>query len=131
MAYRDLSMQRGIFALEASAKGYPVWSRNVGKLAIECAAIPRGKLVQLLTTDMNHDPWGGNDDDKPLGWAALGATSKTQARTIAGHNQWQLSELDLGATCAGRPGARGVYLAEVDMDRASPLSRTRCSLFFQ
>ncbi|HEX3476065.1 MAG TPA: MG2 domain-containing protein, partial [Kofleriaceae bacterium] len=115
-----LSMQRGIFAVEAGAKGYPVWSRNVGKLAIECAAIPRSKLVQLLTTDMNYDAWGGNDDDKPIGWAALGAAPKAATRTIAGRNQWQLSELDLGATCAGRPGARGVYLTEVTSDEIVP-----------
>jgi len=115
-----LSMQRGIFALEASAKGYPVWSRNVGKLAIQCAAIPKAKLVQLLTTDMNYDPWGGNDDDKPLDWAALGVTAKTTERTATARNQWVLNELDLGATCGGRPGQRGVYLAEVSSDELLP-----------
>src|SRR5439155_7958940 len=30
-----LSMERGIFALEASAPGYPVWSRNVGKFELQ------------------------------------------------------------------------------------------------
>ncbi len=34
-----LSMERGIFALEAGAKGYPVWSRSIGKFELECAAI--------------------------------------------------------------------------------------------
>src|SRR5205085_303449 len=66
-----LSLERGIFALEASAKGYPVWSRNVGTFQLECAAIPRDKVVQVLTTDMNYDPWGGNDDDKALDWKAI------------------------------------------------------------
>jgi len=115
-----LSMQRGIFALEASAKGYPLWSRNVGKLAIECAQVPRAKLVQLLTTDMNYDPWGGNDDDKPLDWKALGVTARTSARTIAKRATWVLDELDLGATCASRPGQRGVYLAEVSSEDIVP-----------
>lgn len=115
-----LSMQRGIFALEASAKGYPLWSRNVDKFSIQCAAIPKAKLVQLLTTDMNYDPWGGNDDDKPLDWAKLGVTAKTTERTTKGKNQWVLNELDLGATCAGRPSQRGVYLAEVSSDEVMP-----------
>jgi hypothetical protein len=46
-----LSMERGIFALEATAKGYPVWSRNVGKFDLECAAIPKERIVTVLTTD--------------------------------------------------------------------------------
>jgi uncharacterized protein YfaS (alpha-2-macroglobulin family) len=115
-----LSMQRGIFALEASAKGFPLWSRNVEKFSIECAAIPKARLVQLLTTDMNYDPWGGNNDDKPIDWAALGVTAKTTERATKGKNQWVLNELDLGATCAGRAGQRGVYLAEIGSDEVMP-----------
>lgn len=115
-----LSMERGIFALEASARGYPVWSRNVGKFAVECAQIPRARLVQILTTDMNYDAWGGNNDDKPIGWAELGVKPRTTARTTTAKNKWQLSELDLGATCGGRAGQRGVYLAEVTSDEVTP-----------
>ncbi|HEX4418274.1 MAG TPA: MG2 domain-containing protein, partial [Kofleriaceae bacterium] len=108
-----LAMQRGIFALEASAKGYPLWSRNIARYSVACAAIPTAKLVQLLTTDMNYDPWGGNDATRPLDWAALGVTAKTTDRSITSRNQWVMNELDLGASCAGHPGRRGVYLAEV------------------
>ena len=115
-----LSMQRGIFALEASAKGYPLWSRNIKKFSIDCAQVPKAKLVQLLTTDMNYDPWGGNDDDKPLDWKALGVTAKTTARAVTQRGSWVLNELDLGATCASRPGQRGVYLAEVSSDDIEP-----------
>ncbi|MCW5802873.1 MAG: hypothetical protein KIT31_10845 [Deltaproteobacteria bacterium] len=111
-----ISMERGIYALEASAKGYPVWTRNVGKFDVECAAIPRDRLVQVLTTDMNYDPWGGNDDDKPIDWKALRIAAKTSAHKTAGRNRWLLDELDLGATCGGTAGARGVYLAEVRSD---------------
>lgn len=115
-----LSMERGIFALEASAKGYPVWSRNISTFQLECAAIARDKLVQVLTTDMNYDPWGGNDDDKPLDWTKLGATAKTTAFTTTGKNKWLLNELELGKTCAATPGARGVYLAEIRSDDIKP-----------
>lgn len=119
-----LSMQRGIFALEASAKGYPVWSRNVDQFAIDCAAVPRAKLVQVLTTDMNYDAWGGNNDDQPIGWAALGVAPRTMRRTTTGGNKWLLSELDLGASCAGRSGQRGVYLVEVHSDQIAPDRRS-------
>ena len=78
-----LSMERGIFALEASAKAYPLWSRAIKKLELECAAIPKERVVQALTTDMNYDPWGGNNDDKPIDWKALRVTAgflRTSAR---------------------------------------------------
>ncbi|MDQ3298456.1 MAG: MG2 domain-containing protein [Myxococcota bacterium] len=113
-----LSMERGIFALEASAKGYPLWSRNVGKFELECAAIPRDRIVQVLTTDMNYDPWGGNDDDKPIDWKALKVKAKTRTLQTSGKNKWRLNELALGSLCgaAASTEPRGVYLAEVRSD---------------
>ncbi len=108
-----LSMERGIFALEASAKGYPLWSRNVGKFQLECAQIPRDKLVQVLTTDMNYDPWGGNDDDKAIEWSKLKTKGRTETFKTTGKNKWVLTDLELGKSCANSPGARGVFLAEV------------------
>ncbi|MGE0549418.1 MAG: alpha-2-macroglobulin [Kofleriaceae bacterium] len=108
-----LSMERGIFALEASAAGYPLWSRNVGKFSVECAAIPKDKLVQVLTTDMNYDPWGGNDDDQPIDWKALKLTAKTTRFTTPGTNKWSLNVLPLGTLCTSmQPTTRGVFLAE-------------------
>lgn len=109
-----ISMERGIYALEASARGYPIWTRNVSRYEVECAAIPRAKLVQVLTTDMNYDPWGGSDDDKPIDWKALGVATRTKPLTVTGaKNKWHLDDLDLGATCGARTGTRGVYLADV------------------
>ncbi|HEV7555106.1 MAG TPA: MG2 domain-containing protein, partial [Kofleriaceae bacterium] len=115
-----LSMERGIFALEAAAKGYPLWSRNVAHYDIECGAIPKDRLVQVLTTDMNYDPWGGNNDDKPIDWHALKLSAKTTRHNTTGKNKWTLDELDLGASCGGSPGKRGVYLAEVRSDEVEP-----------
>jgi uncharacterized protein YfaS (alpha-2-macroglobulin family) len=111
-----LSMERGIFALEASAPGYPVWSRNVGKFDVKCAQIPKASLVKLLTTDMNYDPWGGNDDRKEIDWKALHATPKTTAKKTSTKNKWQLTQLDFGAECGATSGARGVYLADIHSD---------------
>lgn len=109
-----ISMERGIYALEASARGYPIWTRNVKRYDLECGAVPRDRLVQVLTTDMNYDPWGGSDDTRPIDWKKLGVTTRTRPMTVAGaRNKWHLDDVDLGATCGGRSGARGVYLADV------------------
>ena len=115
-----ISMERGIYALEASAKGYPLWSRNIGKYDVECAVIPKDKLVQVLTTDMNYDAWGGNDDDKPLDWKAIKVKAKTVSFKSNIKNKWKLDELELGKTCGGAPGMRGVFLAEVRSDEIEP-----------
>jgi uncharacterized protein YfaS (alpha-2-macroglobulin family) len=116
VARARLSLETGIFALEASAKGYPVWSRNLSAYQLECAAIPRAKLVQLVTTEMNYDPWGGNNESAPIDWKALGATAaKTQLTVAAARNTWNHDDLDFGARCGGGKAsrARGVYLADV------------------
>ena len=114
-----ISMERGIFALEASAKGYPLWSRNVGSYEVECAAIPKARLVQVLTTDMNYDPWGGNDDDKPIDWKAIKVNPRTTRSKSGASAKWRLDELDLGKTC-GSAASRGVFLAEVRSDEIEP-----------
>jgi uncharacterized protein YfaS (alpha-2-macroglobulin family) len=115
-----LSMERGIFAVEASAKGYPVWSRNVGKFDLECAAIPKERIVNVLTTDMNYDPWGGNNDDQPIDWKTLKVKAKKSTHKTAGKNKWRLNELELGTLCGG--DQRGVFLAEVRSDEVQPNS---------
>jgi uncharacterized protein YfaS (alpha-2-macroglobulin family) len=109
-----LQMEAGIFALEASAPGYPIWTRNITRYEVECAAIPRAKLVRLLTTEMNYDPWGGSNDSAKIEWKKLGASVKKKTVAVtAAHNTWHHDDLDLGATCGRTAGARGVYLADV------------------
>jgi uncharacterized protein YfaS (alpha-2-macroglobulin family) len=108
-------MERGIFALEASAKGYPLWTRNIARYEVECAAIPRDRVVQVLTGDMNYDPWGGHDDDQQIDWQKLRVTPRKSVGTPRG-KRWVLNELELGRQCGGAAGARGVYLVEVSSD---------------
>jgi uncharacterized protein YfaS (alpha-2-macroglobulin family) len=115
-----ISMERGIYALEASAKGYPVWTRNIGKYEVECAAIPKERLVQVLTTDMNYDPWGGNNDDKPIDWKSIKVKPRVAGLKPSAKNKWLMDELSLGKTCAGADGMRGVFLAEVRSDEITP-----------
>src|SRR5262249_30088283 len=106
---------------EASAKGYPVWTRNVKKYQVECAQIPRERVVQLLTTDMNYDPWGGNDDYQPINWKALKVSATTHPMVVPGaKKKWHLDNLDLGASCGASSGARGVFLADVSSKEIVP-----------
>jgi uncharacterized protein YfaS (alpha-2-macroglobulin family) len=116
-----ISMERGIYALEAAAKGYPVWTRNVKDYQVECAAIPRDRLVQLVTTEMNYDPWGGSDEKDAIDWKALKVAPKKAPITVPdAKNKWHLDDLDLGATCGGAARARGVFLAEVSSRHVTP-----------
>jgi uncharacterized protein YfaS (alpha-2-macroglobulin family) len=116
-----ISMERGIYALEAAAKGYPVWTRNVKDYQVECAAIPRDRLVQLVTTEMNYDPWGGTEEKDAIDWKALKVAPKKAPVVVPGaKNKWHLDDLDLGATCGRAARARGVYLAEVSSRHVVP-----------
>jgi hypothetical protein len=107
-----LAMERGVVALEASANGYPVWSRDVASYTVACAAIPKTRLVRLLTARAG--------DATPIDWKSLGVTPRIARHEVAPHDAWQLDELDLGAMCGRGPGARGVYLAEVGSDEVAP-----------
>jgi alpha-2-macroglobulin len=109
-----ISMQRGMVAVEASARGLPVWSRNIPSYDVDCAAIPKDKLIALVSGDRAFDAWGGGYDDTPVPWAELGVTRKrTQVEIAGAKNKWHLGHLDLGQTCGGSRAGRGVYLAEV------------------
>src|SRR5262249_1161823 len=105
-------LETGIYAVEAKSKGYPVWSRNVQDLRVECAYVPTKRIAKLLTTSMDYDPWY-SDGLHALDWKGLGLTSRTFAvKTDDARNRWQLHDLDLPKRCGGR-GRRGLYLAEL------------------
>lgn len=111
-----LSMERGIFAVETERKGYPVWTRSMHKFAVECGRVPRDKVVKLLTSDMNYDPWYYPGQDVPgIDWKKLGlAKKKTDIKTGNKKNKWVLAELELDQLCAGEGSDhRGLYLAEL------------------
>ena len=44
-----LSMQRGLFVVEASSPLYPLWTRNLPGVDIEMAKVPEDKLVAMLS----------------------------------------------------------------------------------
>ena len=107
-----ISLETGIYALEPSMGGYPVWTRSVGTFSVECAAVPRSKIAKVLTTEMDYDPWYDASNPKTVDWKKLGLTRKQKKVTIAGaKNNWHLEKIKLAEVCGG--AARGVYLADV------------------
>ena len=105
-----LVVQTGIYAVEPATGGYPVWTRNVKKFAVSCAAVPAKQVVKLLTSSMDYDPWY-DAEDTTVSWQKLGL--KKHDRTVSidqPKNKWHLSRVDLRDTCGGSR-ARGLYLA--------------------
>lgn len=117
----SLTMENGIFAIEAGAKGYPVWSRNVDKLTLECASVPKARIVAVLTSGISYGSWYDNDQPDALDFRGLGLKAKQQqVDTGSRKNKWTRTDLSFASHCGG--GAeRGVYLAEV----RSPLVEAR------
>jgi uncharacterized protein YfaS (alpha-2-macroglobulin family) len=107
-----ISLETGIFAVEPSSGGYPVWTRSVGTFAVECAAVPRASIVKLLTSEMDYDPWYDASSPDRVQWKKLGLTAKTKKIAIAdAKNNWHLEKIVLHETCGGSP--RGMFLADV------------------
>ncbi len=105
-----LVVQTGIYAVEPSQGGYPVWTRNVKSFAVDCAAVPAAKVVALLTSSMDYDPWY-DAQDTSVSWKKLGLRDKSRTVSIdQPKNNWHLSRLDLRDACGGT-SARGLYLA--------------------
>ncbi|HUS65680.1 MAG TPA: MG2 domain-containing protein [Kofleriaceae bacterium] len=106
-----LSLETGIFAVEPSAGGYPVWTRSVGTFAVQCAAVPKASIVKLLTSEMDYDPWYDASSPDVVKWKALGMSAKKKKVTIAdAKNNWHLEKIVMHETCGGAP--RGLFLAD-------------------
>ena len=85
--------------------------------------------MQVLTTDMNYDPWGGNDDDKPIDWKALKLAPRTTQTARRREEQVAARPSSISArTCGSAAGARGVYLAEVSSDEIEPDPQPRLAV---
>lgn len=105
-----LTLETGIYAVEAASDGYPVWTRNVSSFDVECAAVPANKVVALLTSGMDYDPWY-DASDAEIDWKKLGLRRKSEkVRIDQPKNKWHLTNLELEDLCGGT-GKRGLYMA--------------------
>ena len=121
-----LSMERGIYAVEDSSEGYAVWTRNIDKFEVSCAAVPKESLVKLLTSAMDYDPWYDAEYEK-LDWTELGLKhNKVNLSVKEEKNKWHLNNLNLKDNCGGASN-KGVYLAEVRSDQAAPPANSEYS----
>jgi uncharacterized protein YfaS (alpha-2-macroglobulin family) len=111
-----LTFEKGIYALEASAEGYPVWTRNLSRFEVECASVPKTRIVRLLTSEMSYDPWFDASRPDQVGWSSLGLRPRTsQTRVARARNKWQLHQLKLKSLCGGGASTspRGLFFAEL------------------
>lgn len=111
-----LHLETGIFALESSQPGYPVWSRHVESMEVECAYVPKDRIAAVLTGEMNYDPWYSNRGGDRIGWESLGLEPATIAIHDPGvHSRWKQHHLPITTRC-GEADGNGVYLMEVRSD---------------
>jgi uncharacterized protein YfaS (alpha-2-macroglobulin family) len=112
----SLSFKSGIFAIEADAAGYPLWSRNVESFELTCAYVPKQNLVKVLTKQIPFDLWfsrgQAKHEDAPLSFAELGLSPlHVTLPTGSKKNKWTKTPLSFSERCGAR--GRGVYLAEL------------------
>lgn len=80
------------------ADGLSVWSRDVASFTVDCAVIPRDKLVAVLA--------GGDLPTRP------------RLYTLAARPTWQRTAVDPAEACGEPAGSKGVFLAEIHADAA-------------
>ncbi|MCG8424360.1 MAG: MG2 domain-containing protein [Proteobacteria bacterium] len=108
-----LSMETGIYAVEAASSDYPVWTRNVRDFDVECAVVPANRIVKLLTSSLDYDPWYDAGSDQSLDWIELGLKKRSRRIEIdQPKNKWHLSRLALRDLCGGTE-QRGLFLADI------------------
>jgi uncharacterized protein YfaS (alpha-2-macroglobulin family) len=117
-----LQMERGIYALEATSAGYPVWTRSMRHFEVDCAPVPKDKLVKVITS-RSYDPWYGGRQKK-IRWSKLGLSHrstdvKLPAKDDTKNDKWKLHHLSLHKMC-GASSPRGVFLAQVSSDELKP-----------
>jgi hypothetical protein len=108
-----LSMETGIYAVEPQSPGYPVWTRNVRDFDIECAVVPKNKIVNLLTSTLDYDPWYDAGSDQSVKWDTLGLEKREKRIAITKpKDNWNLSNLAMHEVCGGKT-QRGLFLADI------------------
>jgi hypothetical protein len=78
--------------------GLSVWSRDVASFTVDCAPIPRDKLIAVLA--------GGELPAHP------------HIYTLAARSTWQRTAVDPAEACGQPAGTRGIYLANIHADAA-------------
>jgi uncharacterized protein YfaS (alpha-2-macroglobulin family) len=115
-----ISFETGIYAVEPAAGGYPVWTRSVGKFAVDCAEVPRASVVKVLTSEMDYDPWYNAEKPDQVDWKKLGLKRRQKQIAVSdAKNNWHLEKLQLGSMC-GAGGERGLYLADISSPEIKP-----------
>ncbi len=126
-AQASIQLEKGIYAIESSEQGYPVWSRNIDRLRVECAQVPARKVAALLTSSMNYDPWYSSNNKNTIDWHKLGLKPVTHHLDVkAKKNAWHLQWLKLNERCNKQPKAtqQGLFLAQFSSPQVDELIDT-------
>lgn len=78
--------------------GLSVWSRDVATFTVDCAVVPRDKLINVLA--------GGE------------LPAHAHMFTLAPRTMWQRTGVDPAEACGLAAGTRGIYLANIHADAA-------------
>ncbi|MDY0002378.1 MAG: MG2 domain-containing protein, partial [Polyangia bacterium] len=130
----QLKTSSGIFALETSARGYPIWTRHLTELTVSCAMVSEESVAKVLSSNVEYEPSPRDGLVPEIRWAELGLQARKERLSISGEGagSWKLHELDLPKLCAspssasiegrGRPsgGHKGLYLAELRSEELRP-----------
>ncbi len=113
-----IQLETGIFALEPSAGGYPLWTRNVGKVSLECAPVSRAAVVKVLTSEMDYDPWYDASKPNDVDWKKLGLKRRKVAISVSdAKNNWHLERIKMEEACGGQSG---LFLADFSSSEIQP-----------
>ena len=114
-----ISFETGIYAVEPTFGGYPVWTRSVDKVALDCAEVPRASVVKVLTSEMDYDPWYDAEHPNQVDWKKLGLKRHQHKLVVTDpKNNWHLEKIQLGESCGG--GERGLFLADISSPEIKP-----------
>ncbi|MBN2531171.1 MAG: hypothetical protein JXR76_32610 [Deltaproteobacteria bacterium] len=111
-----ISSETGIVTQESQMDGYPLWTRNVSNLGIDCAQIPARLIAKVLGSgNLNLHPWIGQEDND-IKWKELQLRPKSEQLQLSEtKNRWAEQRISLPQLC-GNGSTSGIFLAEFTSD---------------
>ena len=128
----SLSIESGIYAVEASSEGYPVWSRNVDSFELWCAPVPRRHRAGA-ERQPRLPAWFEKGDGDVVPWKELASRpsaspSRRPAPRTSGRARASTSPRSaarVSVACTWRSSARSRWRSARRRKARLPVSRAR------
>ncbi len=122
----ELDIQKGIYAIEDSGRGYQLWSRNVSSVKLTCAKINPDKIATIiLNNKIDFYPW--YKENKPIKWKKYGlkpVTTLVELNSVK--NRWNSTIIDLSKLCSNSKNLKdGLFLAEFENSKVKKIMADR------